>query len=263
MQHLKIFLILVILGCSLNVSAGEKEIIRLSNGEWPPWLSGDLPDYGIASHIITEAFAVEGIIVEYGFFPWARAKQLAAKGIWDGTVVWSRTAEREREFYYSDKIIEVAHVFFHLKSYRFNWQSIADLKGIPIGATLSYNYGDEFAKAEKNGLITVKRVPKDETNLKKILTGRIKIFPLGRQVGYHMIKKNFSPAEAELFTYHPNLIKKSPTYHLLISKKINSERAKRLLAQFNRGLRTLKESGRYDQLLNRLDKGQDIHKEKP
>lgn len=57
-----------------------KDTIRITNGEWPPYLSKKLPHYGFASHLITEAFATVNVEVEYGFFPWKRAFRNAQEG---------------------------------------------------------------------------------------------------------------------------------------------------------------------------------------
>ena len=54
-------------------SASAAETIRITNGEWPPFTSERLPDKGPLSRIVAEAFALEGISVEYGYFPWRRA----------------------------------------------------------------------------------------------------------------------------------------------------------------------------------------------
>ncbi len=80
---------ILILGC--GVAAAEmSNTIRLTNGEWQPYLSKDVPHFGIASHIVTEAFALVGVEVEYGFFPWARSMKLAKVGRWDGRVLLQR-----------------------------------------------------------------------------------------------------------------------------------------------------------------------------
>lgn len=43
--------------------------IRSTNGEWPPYLSENLPHYGLASHIISEAFAKKGLPLNMAFSP--------------------------------------------------------------------------------------------------------------------------------------------------------------------------------------------------
>ncbi|MEE9297196.1 MAG: amino acid ABC transporter substrate-binding protein, partial [Phycisphaerae bacterium] len=74
---------ILILGCGV-AAAQTSKTIRLTNGEWQPYLSKDSPHHGFASHIVTEAFALVGVEVEYGFFPWKRSFKLAKEGTWDG-----------------------------------------------------------------------------------------------------------------------------------------------------------------------------------
>ncbi len=66
--------VLVVLGCS-DIEAQAAETIRLANGEWHSFLSKGAPHHGFASHIVTDAFALVGVEVEYGFFPWSRPPQ--------------------------------------------------------------------------------------------------------------------------------------------------------------------------------------------
>ncbi len=56
------------------------DVIRITNGEWAPYLSNKLPNKGFASHIVREAFAAVEIEVKYGFFPWKRSYKLAKEG---------------------------------------------------------------------------------------------------------------------------------------------------------------------------------------
>ena len=66
--------------------------VRLSSGEWPPYTSENLPHFGLASRIVTEAFALKGITVEYGTF---RGRALLnSPRMASGTVRWSGTKAR-------------------------------------------------------------------------------------------------------------------------------------------------------------------------
>ena len=178
-----IWLIPIFLLTSTGIFA--EETIRITIGEWAPFLSKDLKHYGLAARIVTESFALEGVKVEYGFFPWARSKFFAQEGEWDGSAVWMHNSERAKDFLFSDSVVEVKNIFFHLKSYSFDWNTIDDLKGIPIGGTIEYSYGEEFQNAEKTGEIEVQRAPSDEINFRKLLAGRIKIFPCVLDNSYH------------------------------------------------------------------------------
>jgi len=231
--------------CFLVISSVSMadEKIRLTNGEWPPFLSKDLKHYGVASHVVESAFKNVGIVVEYGFFPWKRAYTLAQRGDWDGSVIWGPSKERKKDFYFSDPVANDVTVFFHLKSKPFDWKNYSDLKGLKIGATLSYDYGEDFAINEANGSIKVDRAVKDETSFKKLLKRRIVIFACNLDVGYSLIHKLYPIETASLFTNHPRPVKESPLA-LILSKKIDNN--KQLIEKFNQGLKQLKDSGKYD-----------------
>jgi polar amino acid transport system substrate-binding protein len=240
--------------CLLVVSsvcmAGEK--VRLTNGEWPPYLSKSLKHYGVASHVVESAFNNVGITVEYGFYPWKRAYTLAQRGDWDGSVVWTPTDERKKDFYCSDPVASDVTVFFHLRSKPFDWKSFSDLKNLKIGATLSYDYGKPFAENEKSGAIKVDRAVKDETSFKKLLIKRIDIFVCNLDVGYSLIHKMYPIETASLFTNHPLPVKEAPLV-LLLSNRLDKN--KQLIDKFNKGLKQLKDSGKFDEYFDASRQG--------
>ena len=112
---------LLCLAIAMTQAASAGETIRITNGEWTPYLSEHLPHYGVSSHIVTEAFALVDVEVEYGFFPWQRSFKLAKSGEkWDGSAVWYYSEERARHFHYSDAVNQVEMAFFHLKDASFD-----------------------------------------------------------------------------------------------------------------------------------------------
>lgn len=246
---------MILLLCWFNVFThiDAQETIQLTSGEWPPYLSENLNGYGVVARIVTEAFAEVGITVDYGFFLWERAYNQAKAGRWDGSAIWLRNAEREKHFYYSDTVIENDVYFFHLKDYAFEWDRIEDLKGISIGGTDAYFYGGAFEAAENAGIIEVQRAARDQLNFRKLLRGRIQIFPINDVVGYYQIQQNFSSEQAKRFTYHPKPLYRR-SLHLILSKKI--EKNKRLITLFNQGLGRLKTNGKLELYKKELLKGE-------
>jgi len=200
--------------------------------------------HGILSCIVAAAFSLEGITVEFKFYPQGRAFNMAERGIENGAVGWNRNAEREEVFYYSDPLMKKDRVYFHLKSYSFDWKTIDDLKGLRIGGDISTNYSEEFMNAEKTGKIKVDRVAHKKFNFHKLAAGRINVYPMIKDAGYDYIKKYLSPEKAQLITHHPKVMHEA-TWHLIFNKK--REENIRLIKIFNRGLQKLKESGKYDQ----------------
>ncbi len=246
---LKLLPIIVLVCFSSAVDA--EQTVRLTTGEWPPYLSKDAHQGGIATCIVTEAFTAAGIKIQLGYFPWKRAFQLAGREKWDGSLIWSHSPDREKDFLYSDPVIEVSDVFFHLKSYSFDWKSWDDLKDIKIGATTGYIYGEAFQQALESGQIKVFRVTTDLQNFKKLLKKRIDVFIVSQEVGYELLRKHFSSQQAQLFTSHPKPVRPSmANLHLLLSKR-NPDH-KNLMAAFNKGLKKIKASGKFDQCFTKI-----------
>lgn len=246
-------LLCTILGMIFFTTQLVAETIRITSGEWEPFLSQHIYQYGLDSHIVTEAFKLEGIDVEWGFFPWQRSYENAKDSDeWDASCCWWPDNETKDVFLVSDTITETSFVFYHLKSYKFHWNSLQDLEGIKIGGTTKYHYGKEFMSAIQAETLTVEYTQKDEFNYRKLLAGRIEIFPNDPAVGNAQIRNSLSQEEINLITYSPKKFGES-TLHLIVSK--NKKRNKYFLDKFNSGLKKLKASGRYQKMLKDLEAG--------
>ena len=234
----------------ISFTAGPcEESVRLTNGEWPPYTSQKLPGNGLISEIVTQAFALSGIKVEFTFFDsWKRCYVLAQQGRYDGSLAWARTGEREKDFYFSDPVISHESVLFHLKQTPVTWMHIGDLKNLRISITNCYFYGDEFDKALTRGLITANVVYKDITHFHHLFQGRTQVFPMDKEVGYHLLRSFFPEKEQRRVTHNLKPIAKFPTC-LVISRQIPPDRATRLLDAFNRGVAHLRKTERYRHLI--------------
>ena len=248
-----IALLFLVLAAAQIHSTHAAESIRLANGEWPPYFSDRIRYGGLASRIIKEAFALEGIKVVYIFYPWERNMIYAREGRVDGAVGWNWSEEREKIFFYSDVVIHGSHSFFHLKSFPLDWNTLDDLTDIIIGGCLGYNYGDEFQAAEKSGKIIVERTAMDMQNLNKLLQRQIDVFVVNPDVGFYLIQQHFKPDERQQFVCHPKALRVT-TNHVIFPRK--AEKSKRLLDLFNKGLKRLKESGKYDQYFAESRRGE-------
>ena len=175
MKAIPVFLFLALLSLSFGVSSAEK--IRIATGEWVPYVSKAYQHHGAIGHVIEKIYQSEGVDVQFGYFPWARGYQMVKDGVWDTTMPYYCSPEREKLFYCSDPIAEGQQVYFHRTDYPFDWKTIVDLKGLKVGGTLGYYYGEEFEKAERDEFFYVQRIASDETNFMVLMKGRVDIFP--------------------------------------------------------------------------------------
>lgn len=221
--------------------------IRLTSGEWVPYTGANFPNYGCDSWVVTEAFALEGITVEYGFFPWARSYYLSETGQWDGAIEWADTeAHRETHYVSAEPLSKQEWVFFYRQDHPLEWATMNDLAGKTIGITIGYAYSDVFEELMSNGNATFDEAPSDDLGFKKLIGGRIDVFPIERRVGYVIMSENLTPEEQALVTEHPKPISEFLPY-LLLSKAVPENEQR--IALFNNGFKRLQESGRYAEIM--------------
>jgi polar amino acid transport system substrate-binding protein len=221
--------------------------IRLANGNWAPYNGPDLPDDGCDSQVISQAFALEGIKVTYGFFPWARSYSLSATGEWDGTLSWDDTPEHRSQHYLSAQPVSVQEwVFFHRTDRPLTWETLDDLAGKTIGITSGYVYSDAFKELQAKGSVNFVESSSNEANFKMLLAGRIDVFPIERRVGHALIRSIFTPEEQALIENSSKSFAQFRSY-LLLSKAVpqNEQRLK----LFNLGFERLQASGQYAQIM--------------
>lgn len=220
-------------------SHAQTKTIRISNGDWAPFMGEALPHHGFVSRIVTEAFRLAGVTVVYEFYPWARAYHVARNGGVDASIGWYRTEEREQEFLFSEPVFVESQVLFFLKDKPLRWTTLEDLRGLSIGATLGYTYGDRFKELEESKAIDVQRTGSDEQNLRKLLAGRIQGVLLSRAVGTRLVQALGSELSQRI-TFDARAVNSGPL-HVIFPK--SSAHSAAWLAQFNRGLRMLKATG--------------------
>jgi polar amino acid transport system substrate-binding protein len=224
----------------------ENKTITVSTGEWPPFISENLKYHGVAARIISESFALQGIQVRYGWFPWKRSYDNVSNGSWDASAIWAVTAQRRKDVLFSDPIIENKTVLFFRKSSLIAWESYDDLTGLVIGATDGYFNGDEFAQAEKKGLVTVERTNTESSNFKKLAANRLDAVIAEVDAGYEIMRRVLTAEQIDSIVVSPKNMA-SFSNHLIISKTLKN--AEELTSTFNKGLKELTESGKVDQYL--------------
>ncbi len=245
--------LLICLGSFTAVKSYADSVLHIATGEYPPWTGKELKQGGFVNHVITEVFRRQGYQVRFSYLPWKRSYENAKQGQFDAASYWHESPVRKQDFLYSEPLSSEKLVFFHLKSKNIpNWQNLADLKNYSIGATRGYTYTQDFWNAADSKLINVQVVTSDLQNLRKLLKGRIDLFPTSMVNGYNLIYSEFDPSTAQLFTFHPKLIAETRG-HLLFPKDLT--RSPELLQIFNRGLAKFKRSKLYTTLVQDLLSG--------
>ena len=234
------------------------KVVKIATEEYAPFIASSLHKNGFLAQVITEAFKLEGISTKFDFLPAARSYQSAKSGKYDATVPWAKREERLNDFYFGEPILESdVEVFFYLDGQEFEWdpekQDYSLLKGKVIGAINGANYGKKFMNAEKTGLINVDRVTHSYQNLRKLASKRIDLMITPKTIALHELKKEKEEYKALKAVKVIQAIKEPVEYDYLIISK-NSPNGEIFNNAFNKGMKKLKESGRYKELLEEFQK---------
>jgi polar amino acid transport system substrate-binding protein len=223
--------------------------ITIATGEFPPWAGSSLPQGGYVNHIVREAFASQGVKVEFIYQPWKRAYEEARQGKFDATSYWYESAERRKSMLFSEALINNRTVFFQRRENAdIHWNTLSDLHSYRMSATLGFTYTDEFYRAIDNEVISPIMVPSDVQNLKLLMAERIDIFATDEMSGFYMAAQlSIDPRKLKVVERPLT----TPDGYLLASKTNADSRL--LINTFNRGLRAIKANGKYQAILNRVD----------
>jgi len=245
-----LFLQLMALCFAAGAAAFDKPTkIRLTNGEWAPYQSENLPEFGAASALVSKAFEAVGIDVQFGFFPWNRALIQAERGAWDGTFMWVLTPERARLFLASDPLFTLQEVVFFSHDNPIDASKPEDLKGKVMGALDSSAFGRQFASQIEDGSIYVARVRNNQQLFEMLAMGRVDFVPELETSGYDAVREHLSEDQRNRIG-HLESMTYPWAYHLLVSRQI--EDGPFFIDAFNRGMAVIRANGEFERIIGPL-----------
>ena len=193
-----------------------------------------------------KALPLRALTSSYEYLPWRRALSEARDGPAVGSAGWLRLDDREKDFLFSESLFESQRVFFYRKDKPFDWTVLNDVRDLRVGVGLGSadEYPLDGIMASGKGTLNIAR--SYESGMKMLVAGRIDVYACNLAVGLYEIKHSLSERVARSITYHPRPIFKE-TNHLILSLRVKG--VHELMDRFNRGLRRLKESQRYNEIV--------------
>ncbi len=232
-----------------GVAAANDRVVRIATGELAPYATESRPDGGMALAIVRAAFEQSGYKVEYTFRPWSRALAETRIGKWDATAYWGKKPEYDTQFHLSDNVVTEQWVMVYRKELGLKWSGLTDLRPYRMATVPDYTYTPELQALIKAGTIKAESAPNDAAVLKLLLLGRADVAPMELSVACELLKTQFSEADFQKLAAHPKLITESFTTHLMMNRTQSGNVQK--VADFNAGLKKLRESGEYARLLEK------------
>jgi polar amino acid transport system substrate-binding protein len=254
-KTLRRFLILMgaIFVCISQGTGAAAETVRITTGEWEPFISEKYKDGGVILHIVQEAFTRKGLDVEFAFFPWARAVKYVDDGKWDAmAVTGSRYSEAGVSHLYSEPVYIGRDVIFYLKNKPLAWQSFSELAGLTFGAVLSYNYTDEYRQALNDGKISQVIAPKPHLLFPMLAANRFDAFIMDKNAGMYTYNTRYRAKLGDAITYSPQPVS-SIEYSIRFSGA--GEKSLRLQRIFNASLNEMRAAGTIDLYYKQFENG--------
>lgn len=222
----------------------QGQTLRVATLEWAPYVGSDLPGNGLASRILNEALALNGDKAELVFLPWQRALNETREGRFDALMPAYLSPDRSQDFYTSMPLLDSQLGFFRRRdrALPINPRDLDTLRPYRIGVVRGYVNQEGFDAAD---FLNKDVVGSDWQNLEKLLRGRIDLAVVDRYTGYQLLSQN-APALREQLEFVDPPLEVKPLYVLVPKKRAEGEA---LAASLDRGLRTLRRSGRLQQLI--------------
>lgn len=238
-----VVLCLIFLLCTVPAFAGEP--LLLVTNEYLPYVNISNKNSGFLSDVIVAAFTEAKVQVKIEYRPWRRCAMLVEDGTAFAAYPYAVTEHRKRYALFSDEIWKCRNVFFYLKGRygNYDFTSLEALQGRTIAGTSGHYYEDVFRQKK----LSVDYAPSEVSGVRKLWDNRADFFAEDELVGWTLISRLF-PKNIFMFGATPSPWNVKPQ-HLMVSKKYPG--AKKLLEQFNAGLKAIRENGVYKELFDR------------
>jgi len=222
----------------------DKNTIILAIGEWAPYVSADLQNFGFTAEIVTKSFNNVGIDVKYEFYPWARALEATRSSDIAGTFPWVMNQEREAMFNITETFCASDKKFVFLKdnpNMPADYNSVENFKDVRVTGIQGFAQIDLMKELGFEFDIT----NNEDVATAKLMAGRIDTFATDPLVSMEYIKQNYPDMVSNIEFL------KTPLIHLdmgiLMSKSYPD--SDYYIQKFNEGYQVLLDSGEYNKIL--------------
>lgn len=245
---MKIVLLLVCLSGFIAspsfAQAARTHLILGAEDSWPPY--SDRHGQGIATNIINAAFKKVGVSTEIQVRAYARVLQDVRAGLLDAGYNVTRQKNTEQDFIFGSQPILKANAYWYFPNTKSPpFKSLNDIPdSYRVGGIIDYEYGDDYEQ-QRHRFKEV-RVPRQAQLIKMLQQGRIDAAVMFEEEAKQALKDMNLPPEA----IKKGMLNHTSDIYLAFSRKKPESLAN--AQKFDRGLRLLKETGEYAQLLKPL-----------
>jgi polar amino acid transport system substrate-binding protein len=232
-----------------QVWAHAETLILVSGDDYVPYADSKLPGGGMATEIVTKAFARAKMSVQVQWRPWARGYLETKMGRFAATYPYAKSDKREADFLYSEPIIKVtAHAWTKpANAGKYDFSRPASLEGSVLCQPLGYITPPKLAGLIDDGRIKKVSPPEMTTCVRLVIAGAADFLVTPQSNGEGTLQAVGLPRDALTMDEAAPLFE---TRLYLIASRV-SPRSAATLASFNHGLELLHQSGDYDKIVKK------------
>ena len=143
---------LTLLAVVLLACAGQKGgTLSLAADPWPPYVDPALPGEGVAASVVRTALSRAGFETTFTVAEWSFVLAETKAGRFDALADAWESAERERDFAFSDPYLENEIVLVKKRSAPFSFEQVrtGERQDLVLGIVRDYAYGDALAPLKR------------------------------------------------------------------------------------------------------------------
>ena len=229
--------------------AHAEKIIIVAEDDWSPYSSikaDKSGPQGLTPELVTKAFKLQGIEVQYVTLPFTRCMYYTLIGKNVGCFNATITTENRNQFYWHSPPLfkEGVSVFAQANSTA-NDVKIKDMEGKTVAYTIGYTYSPEILQNKK---IKAFGAISDQHQLNMLAAGRIQYALINTTPGTLTINKDAALRGKVKIVGHLS----DDAFYIAFSKKHPD--GKRLMQEFESGFEQLKASGEYSAMMQNFQK---------
>ena len=215
--------------------------------DWAPHYGPSLPEKGLTTAVVRAAFKAGGHNAEVEFIPWERSLKEVREGLHDIVMGAYYNEERAQTFHMSDPIypldlVMVARPGLGVKKY----QSLSELRKYKIGISRGYANSKEFDAAD---YLDKYPATTPTLNIRKLFRGRIDLAVMNYDLFRYSAKlEGFCVGNVEFLDPPLDTL----YLHIMASRKVGD--GGKIINDFNKGLKAIKDSGEYLRIFARFRK---------
>ncbi|GAB5379977.1 MAG: hypothetical protein Alis3KO_15200 [Aliiglaciecola sp.] len=219
----RFFAVLLVLVCHACFSGAKTLVVAIS--DFPPSIDLSDENYGIHGAIVLGALKKSGHPFELKIFSWSRIKQMLD----DGEVCsfgWVKNTERLKRWHFSRPYHADVSYLWGRRDNPIQLLELKDALKYRIGVTRGFSYGQKL-----DALLSTVETDEgfdDTVNLRKLLAGRIDLFPGQALIVEPILTNRFSDQANEL---EPKITINTLSHHFVCN--INDEHGKEVIKAIN------------------------------